>query len=130
MTGHVDEAHLSSGRQHRHGEAEVDRKTAPTFLRQAVGVGSSEVADEGGLTVVNVPRGADHTHDIRLMGAPPGEQKQRRKTSRQTLIGNVRDTKGEALDRFRLTVVDSFEQVLLVEGSRHLGGIVATGALG
>jgi len=41
------------------GEAEVDGDPPLALLREPVGVDPGQTADEGGLAVVDVPRGAD-----------------------------------------------------------------------
>ena len=59
VPGHVDDAGARAAGEVQVGEAQVDRDAALLLLLQAVGVLTGERADERGLAVIDVTRGAD-----------------------------------------------------------------------
>ena len=59
---HVDEADRRPRRQHRVGEAEVDRQAAALLLLEPVGVGARQGQHQRRLAVVDVPGGGDDPH--------------------------------------------------------------------
>ncbi len=60
---HVDDRQPPPGRQPERRVAELDRDAAPALLRQPVGVGPGERADQRRLAVVDVPGGAERQGD-------------------------------------------------------------------
>ncbi len=60
VAGNVDDGDPAAGGERQVREAEIDRDPALLLFLQPVGIDSGESADERGLAVVDVPRGADH----------------------------------------------------------------------
>ena len=59
VTGHVDDLDREPAGLLQKGEAEVDGDPSGLLFGQPVGVDTGQGLDEGGLAVIDVPRGAD-----------------------------------------------------------------------
>ncbi len=62
MTRHVDEADRGTARQHRVGEAEVDRQPTPSLLLEPVRVDPGQRQHQRRLAVIDVTCGGDDPH--------------------------------------------------------------------